>query len=202
MTSSFCIRTLLFCWSQELTLFNRSSSLGRSLGFLSLKESLLGRVGFNLTQNRHGNVNSPGNWDCSDALHIYVWDLRMNCYFKKRRISSSLKGGDCSLPLGHFFILGFLFSLCNKVFTNTSLLLKNGIHHKPSREKAGFDGHNTIFQSTVSFLFNSICCMVNVCGKKHTKTLVNINQQRTAPSFYYPLLGTPGDNVPLNLLFA
>lgn len=38
-------------------------------------------------------------------------------------------------------------SLCNKFFTNTSLLLKNGIHHKPSREAAGSEEYNTPFSS-------------------------------------------------------
>lgn len=38
-------------------------------------------------------------------------------------------------------------SLRNKFFTNTSLLLKKGIHRKPSREEAVSEEHNTPFSS-------------------------------------------------------
>lgn len=129
--------------------------------------------------------------NCSNALHIYVWDLFMKCYFKKRRISSSLKGSDWLLPVRHSFILGSSLSLCNKFFTNTSPLLKNGIHHKPSREEADFDGHNTIFQSTVSFLLNLICCLISV-EQKYTKPFVNINQKctKSLSRLNYLLLGS------------
>lgn len=105
--------------------------------------------------------------NCSNALHIYIWALFMKCYFKKRRISSSLKGSDWLLPVRHSFILGFSLSLCNKFFRNPSPLLKNSIHHKPSREEADFDGHNTIFQSTVSFLLNLSCCLISARAKIH-----------------------------------
>lgn len=151
---------------------------GEEPSFLPWKKPGLGGCGS--PPNLRGTLTGPGSHHCSDTLHIYVGALRLNGYFKKkdpfifkrrRLIAASRAFLHSWLPLG----------LRNKFFTNTSLLLKNGIHHKPSREEAEFDGHNTIIQPTVSFLFNSICRGVNISEKTHTKALVNINQKGTAP---------------------
>lgn len=191
-------------------MLNRTPSLEKSLASFPSKKPRL-EDGGSRPQTGTETPTRPGNRDWPDALHIYVGRLPLSCYFKKqdpfvlkrgRLIAASRPVLRSWLPLG----------LRNKFFTNTRLLLKNGIHHKPSREEAAFDGHNTIIQSTVSFLFNSIRRGVNISGKEkththtqnnHGKALVNINQKCTPLSrLNYPLRATPGDNVLRNLLFA
>lgn len=113
---------------------------------------------------------------CIFMFETFAWTVTL-----KRKDQFIFKKRGWLITANRAFLHSWL-PLCflNKIFRNTSLLLKTGIHHKPSREEAAFDGHNTLFQSQCPF-----CSTRSVASltfeEKHTKTSVNINQKCTAP---------------------